>query len=150
MGKEKLQDKIFINIACEIAKLSNCVSYQVGCVLVLDGRIISQGYNGTPPGFTNCSNVFNKNNFDRETHAQWSTNYEVHSEMNTLLFSAKHGISTYNTTAYTSVQPCHNCLKHMIVAGVKRIVYKYPYDRANYTDETYNMLKIARVKLEQI
>ena len=42
-------------LQAEIAKLrSNCLSRQVGCVIVKDNRQISTGYNGTPSGIKNC------------------------------------------------------------------------------------------------
>ena len=47
----KFKDQIYINIAKEFAKFSKCVSYQVGAILVKNGRIISTGYNGSPSGF---------------------------------------------------------------------------------------------------
>ncbi|MCW9025900.1 MAG: deaminase, partial [Thiovulaceae bacterium] len=50
-----LNDKNFINIANELSSASKCVSKQVGAVIVKDGRILSTGYNGTPAGYTNCS-----------------------------------------------------------------------------------------------
>ena len=50
--------QVYLNIAKEIASLSNCVSYQVGAIAVKDGRILATGYNGTPKGYKNCSHQF--------------------------------------------------------------------------------------------
>lgn len=61
-------DDFFMDTADNLSKLSKCVSFQVGCVIVKDKRIISMGYNGTPEKFCNCNDVFDKNNFDREEH----------------------------------------------------------------------------------
>ena len=45
----------YFMLEAEIAKLrSNCLSRQVGCVIVKDNRQISTGYNGTPSGIKNC------------------------------------------------------------------------------------------------
>src|ERR671910_72885 len=45
----------YFMLQAEIAKLrSNCLSRQVGCVIVKDHRQISTGYNGTPSGIKNC------------------------------------------------------------------------------------------------
>jgi len=147
MNKQEIHDQTFLNIACEIANLSNCVSYEVGCVIVKDGRIITQGYNGSPSGFINCCEIFGPD-FDREEHHRWSDNFEIHAEMNAILFAAKHGIMIEGTTIYCSVQPCHPCLKHLIGVGVKRVVYATPYDKANYTDETYEMIKKGNLEIE--
>lgn len=45
----------YFMLQAEIAKLrSNCLSRQVGCVIVKDHRQIATGYNGTPSGIKNC------------------------------------------------------------------------------------------------
>ena len=105
MPNKKIVDKTFLNIAAELANLSNCVSFKIGCVLVKEGRVVTMGYNGTPEGFLNCSEKFDENNFDREEHHEWSKKFEVHAEMNALLFAANQGISITNTTLYSTVQP---------------------------------------------
>src|SRR5207245_5038003 len=47
-------DEYFM-LQAELAKLrSNCITRQVGAVIVRDHRQIATGYNGTPPGVTNC------------------------------------------------------------------------------------------------
>lgn len=136
MPKQEVIDQTYINIAKEISNLSNCLYFHVGAILVKEGRIISLGYNGSNKGFTNCCDKFEKykeqiqeqkkdNNLDpklREIHHNWTNNFEIHGEMNCLLFAARNGISTENTTLYCTHQPCHNCLKHLIQAGVSRII----------------------------
>ena len=54
----------------------------------------------------------------------------VHAEMEALLSCARLGISTSKTTLYTTTFPCHNCAKHMIAAGVERVVYVEPYAKS--------------------
>jgi len=47
-------DEYFM-LQAEIAKLrSNCLTRQIGAVIVRDNRQIATGYNGTPPGILNC------------------------------------------------------------------------------------------------
>lgn len=139
-------DEVFLNVAFEISKLSKCISYQVGCVLVKDKRIISIGYNGTPSGFTNCCDKF-IGKFDREIHHNWSSNFEVHAEMNCLLYACKNGICTDGTTMYLTMKPCHNCLKNIITAGVNKVYYKNEYDKAGYGDETQELIKHSKIQL---
>lgn len=58
----------FLKTAYLLGRESKCVSKQVGCLIVKNGRIVSTGYNGTPPKFKNCNEVFDPKNFDREQH----------------------------------------------------------------------------------
>jgi dCMP deaminase len=49
-----LWDDYFMSVAHILADRSNCIKQKVGAVLVIDNRIISTGYNGTPKGLPNC------------------------------------------------------------------------------------------------
>ena len=160
MPSQKNADIIFLNIAQEISKLSNCISVNVGCVIVNDGRIITMGYNGSIKGFTNCNEKFAdiKPRFgsepftpeERQRHHEWSTNFEIHGEMNALIFAARHGIAIDGATLYCTTQPCHNCLKNLLASGIHRIVYANAYDKANYTEETKLLIETSKVEVLQL
>ncbi len=51
----------------------------------------------------------------------------VHAEMEALLGCARHGVSTRGATLYCTTFPCHNCAKHVIAAGIVRVVFVEPY-----------------------
>ena len=122
-----LSDINFINIASEIASASKCVSKQVGAVIVKDGRILSTGYNGTPAGYINCKDHW-KGEYTKEHH-EWSKTYEIHAEMNAIIWAARKGISVEGATIY--VEPCSECSKNLIASGIKRIVYAKPYEHTH-------------------
>ena len=124
-----VSDKIFINIASEIASASKCVSKQVGAVIVKDGRILSTGYNGTPAGYINCCEHWN----DEYTpeHHEWSKTYEIHAEMNAIIWAARKGISIEDATIYVTLEPCSECSKNLIASGIKRIVYLKEYEHTH-------------------
>ena len=54
----------------------------------------------------------------------------VHAEMAAILSCARTGISLQNATLYCSTFPCHNCAKHIIGAGIRRVVYIEPYPKS--------------------
>jgi len=54
----------------------------------------------------------------------------VHAEMEALLSCGRNGMSTVGTTLYCTTFPCHNCAKHIIAAGVGRVVYVEPYPKS--------------------
>ena len=124
-----LSDKNFLNIARELASASKCVSKQVGAVIVRDGRILSTGYNGTPPSYTNCCDHWN-NEYTQEHH-EWSQTYEIHAEMNAIIWAAREGISIKGATIYVTLEPCSQCSKNVIASGIKRIVYEKSYEHTN-------------------
>jgi dCMP deaminase len=48
-------DEYYMDIAQAVAKRGDCTRRQVGAVIVdLENRIVSTGYNGTPPGGPSC------------------------------------------------------------------------------------------------
>lgn len=124
-----LDDKVFLNIAEEIASASKCVSKKVGSVIVKDGRILSSGYNGTPSGYPNCSDHWNGQ--WTENHHEWSKEYEIHAEMNAIIWAARKGISIEGATIYATLQPCSQCTKNIIASGITKIVYRKSYEHNN-------------------
>jgi len=138
----EMHDK-FMKAAFLFASESKCVSHHVGAVIVKDKRIISIGYNGSPPGLPNCCEVFNKDGFDREAHHKWSKDNEIHAEMNALAFAAKTNIETEGADMYVTLSPCNDCLKNLSMTGIKNIYYLYLYDKEALNPE---LLKVINVK----
>ncbi len=54
----------------------------------------------------------------------------VHAEMEALLCAARAGVSPVGGTLYCTTFPCHNCAKHIVAAGIKRVVYVEPYPKS--------------------
>lgn len=54
----------------------------------------------------------------------------VHAEMNGLLDAARRGVSVEGATLHSTTYPCHNCARHLIGAGVKRVVFIEPYPKS--------------------
>lgn len=54
----------------------------------------------------------------------------VHAEMEAILCCSRNGLSTVGTTIFCTTFPCHNCAKHIIAAGVSRVVYVEPYPKS--------------------
>ncbi len=75
-------DEYFKSIVQVCATRSSCNRLHVGCLLVKDNRIISQGYNGFLPGCPHESIV--RNNHEQAT---------LHAEQNALMDCAKRGVS---------------------------------------------------------
>lgn len=54
----------------------------------------------------------------------------THAEMTAVCDAARLGISINGATIYVTTYPCHNCAKHLIASGVKRIVFVEPYPKS--------------------
>ena len=115
--KQLRYDLAYLRMAIEWAKLSHCTRKQVGALLVKNGVIISDGYNGTPSGFPNtCENDIG------ETH--W---YVLHAEANAILKVAKSTNNAHGSTLYITLSPCKDCSKLILQSGITRMVYLDAY-----------------------
>ncbi len=54
----------------------------------------------------------------------------VHAEMEAILSCGRNGIPTKDSTLYCTTFPCHNCAKHIVASGIKRVVYVEPYPKS--------------------
>ena len=109
-------DEYFKKIVLATRERSACERLQVGCLLVKDNRIVSQGYNGFLPGCPHISKV--RNNHEQAT---------VHAEQNALCDCAKRGVSCMDATAYVTHYPCIICCRLLLASGIKEIKYINDY-----------------------
>lgn len=115
--KQELLDRRYLRMAAIWAENSYCKRRQVGCLLVKDKMIISDGYNGTPTGFEN----------DCETEDNRSKAYVLHAEANAITKVAKSSNSSEGSTLYVTDSPCIECSKLIIQAGIRRVIYSREY-----------------------
>jgi dCMP deaminase len=115
--KQLRYDLAYLRMAKEWATLSHCTRKQVAALLVKNGVIISDGYNGTPSGFPNAC----ENNLG-ETH--W---YVLHAEANAILKVAKSTNNAHGSTLYITLSPCRDCCKLILQSGITRLVYLNAY-----------------------
>ncbi len=115
--KQRRYDKAYLRMAHTWAELSHCTRKKVGAIIVKDGAIISDGYNGTPAGFNNsCENE------EGETH--W---YVLHAEANAILKVARSTNNCVGATLYLTLSPCKDCSKLILQAGITRLVFSKIY-----------------------
>lgn len=67
----------------------------------------------------------------------------IHAEMEAMLSCARAGISTRNSTLFTTTFPCHNCAKHIVDAGIKRVVFVEPYPKSRAPDLLSDSINIV-------
>jgi dCMP deaminase len=132
-------DDYFLEIARTVATRATCPRAQVGCVLTREHRILTTGYNGAPRGVAHCSDA---GCIVVHDHCQRA----VHAEANAIVQGALHGVGLEGATAYCTHEPCVNCSKLLISAGVRRIVYLTPYP----DPVASRLLAEARVAVEHV
>jgi deoxycytidylate deaminase len=58
----------------------------------------------------------------------------VHAEMDAVLSCSRAGIDVLGTTLFSTTFPCHNCAKHIVASGIRRVVYIEPYQKSQAFD----------------
>ncbi len=134
--KQRQLDMRYIRMAKVWAENSYCVRRQVGALLVKDGMIISDGYNGTPSGFENIC----------EDDMGVTKPYVLHAEANAITKVAKSANSSNGATLYVTSSPCIECSKLIIQSGIKRVVYSESYR----TEDGLNLLRKVGIEIDQI
>ncbi len=142
-----IKDISFLKIAHEIGQSSKCVSKKIWAVIVKDNRILSSGYNGTPAWYVNCDEHWD-GKYTKEHH-DWSAKHEIHAEMNSLLWAARQGIGIEWATMYVMCEPCYECTKNIVAAGIKKVVYSNAFPHTD-TSEARKFMADNNVTIEQI
>lgn len=126
-------DEYFMDITKRVATRSTCLRRAVGAILVHDKRIIASGYNGGPTGLAHCLDIgCLREKLGIPSGQQHELCRGIHAEQNAIIQAARYGVSIEGATLYCTTQPCTQCTKMLINAGITEIVYAegYPDDLA--------------------
>lgn len=136
MDKEKYK-LAFMDMALRFALTSEANRLQVGCLIVRDGQIISQGVNGTPVGWnTNCCEGEDGLTYWFVKHAE----VQALNKLRNSTFTAK------GSVMYVSHSPCKNCALEIIDAGISKVYYHVAYrDRTGI-----DLLNSYGIEVEQL
>lgn len=158
MDKQFELDKRYLRMARIWSENSYAIRRKVGCLIVKDRMIISDGYNGTPSGFENiCEDaICQKPNdpycpgglecFNCEFVKLKTKPYVLHAEANAISKLAKSLNNSEGATLYVTDEPCLECSKMIIQAGIKRVVFWRDY----HSHDGVQLLLRAGIKIDQI
>ena len=158
MASQEDLDKTYLNMAETWATLSKAKRKQVGCLIVKEGSIISDGYNGTPSGFdNNCENLLpstggrmmvdDEGDLVEGTFELQTKPEVLHAESNAITKLAKSTQSSDGSTMYITISPCIDCAKLIIQAGIKRVMFGDIYKNCLTGIKLLKKAKIEVVKL---
>jgi dCMP deaminase len=134
--KQLRYDLAYLRMAKEWSLLSHCVRKKVGAIIVKNGMIISDGYNGTPTGFDNmCEDV--------NGQTLW---YVLHAEANAISKVARSTNNAQDSTLYLTLSPCKDCSKMILQVGIRRVVFSELYKDGS----GIALLKEAGVEIAQV
>ena len=123
-------DTVWMGVAGLIAMRATCDRAHVGVVITLNDRVVSTGYNGSPPGEAHC---------DDEGHLMEDGHCvrTIHAEDNAIRHRGERHL--HGATCYTTHSPCVDCAKLLIEHKIARVVVGRPYG-STYQEARENML----------
>jgi dCMP deaminase len=118
-------DEYFMSLAKLAATRSTCRAVAVGAVIVKDRQVLATGYNGPPAGFSHCTELgYCYEGVSRCDQDQSYTSRATHAEANAVATAARRGIAVAGATLYTTLEPCLNCTKLILAAGIAQVFYE--------------------------
>lgn len=74
----------------------------------------------------------------------------VHAEMCAICDAARLGRSLRGSTLFCTTFPCHNCTKHILAAGIRRVVYMEPYPKSKAKELHENEIEIEEESADKV
>ena len=135
--------------AFNYAECSTAEKLKVGCVLVKDDRIISIGYNGMPPGWSNqCETLtfFTEDGKQLPSQVLVTKPEVLHAEENAITKLARSNESGEGATAFITHVPCLSCAKLLYSSGIIGVYYTHPYRNT----EGLDFLKKCKIGIDKL
>lgn len=107
----------YMQVAEVFAQLSYANRRKVGAVIVRDGSILGEGYNGTPAGWDNAC----------EGADGLTVSHVIHAEQNALDKLLREGVSSRDATLFVTTAPCIECAKRVHGARINSVYYRDVY-----------------------
>lgn len=120
------------------AEKGTCSRLQVGAVFAREGRILVQGYNGAPAGLPHCDHACDCGQVEKskvvgvgycsaDCRSLQPCDRAVHAEQNGIAWAAREGVGLKGSHLYSTHEPCINCARSIINAGVEVVTFRHPY-----------------------
>jgi len=111
----------YLGIAKAVAARGDCARAQHGAVIVKNDKIVSTGYNGTPPGDDrSCGDTGlcprNLNLDSEHSRGEYDLCWTTHAEANALLRASWSDLQ--GATIYITGEPCPGCRKLIESSGI--------------------------------
>lgn len=134
-------DTYFLNIAKAVSLRASCPRASSGVVLVKDRRIVATGYNGAPPGYSECITkgcILVNNHCMRAIHGErnaieWGEKFDVDFE-DTIMYEYFEAIALQSQANYYppkdekqsfDVFGCKSCKELIMMKKIHKVIVQY-------------------------
>jgi deoxycytidylate deaminase len=97
--------------------------------------LVRDAITGEPPVLSKQSLIRNVIEYGRAVHA----------EMAAIVDAARRGVSIADCNMYVTAFPCHLCARHIVAAGIRRVLYIEPYPKSLAAELYPDSIKVENV-----
>ena len=144
--ERKDKTNYYLDIAESVLNRSTCLRRHYGAIIVLNDEIVATGYNGAPRGRKNCIDLkyCTRDTLNVPSGERYELCRSVHAELNAIISAARRDM--IGSTMYLSgrdaktgeclsdTTPCSMCRRHIINAGITKVVCRTGEDEYTVTD----------------
>ncbi|MBD2447402.1 dCMP deaminase family protein [Nostoc sp. FACHB-152] len=144
-------DEYFLMLAKLAATRSTCLAFPVGAVIVKNKQVVATGYNGSPSGSVHCTaQGYCYPGLSSCDASKTLPSRAVHAEANAIAQAAKYGVATDGAKIYVTLEPCLSCLKLIISAGIREVIYETSFNSGNSLFVRDSFIQEGLITLKQI
>ena len=128
----KKEVEYYLGIAKAVAFKSTCTRRKFGAIIIMNGAIVSAGYNGSARKTINCGKEIPciKDLYGEGSNTSYSYCPSIHAEQNAIINAARNGVEICGATLFlvpaenaSGDRPCYLCRRAMINAGIEDCYY---------------------------
>jgi dCMP deaminase len=129
---------LFIQAAHKAAEKSNCIRRAVGAVIVKNGEVLANGWNGVSDAYASCGEAGCPRCIEG---GSTGSGYEfcicVHAEQRAIGDAAARGVITRNSRLYVNLRPCLQCLGMIRAAGIDEVFFDEDWTYLDSLEKIY-------------
>lgn len=132
-NKRISKTEYYLEIAKAASKRSTCLKRHYGAIIVKNDEVIATGYNGSPRGCVNCSDVGKCKRLDKPHNSgDYSDCHSVHAEQNAMISASRKDMvdsimylyGEEDSIEMNYPEPCPICARMLLNAGIKFVATK--------------------------
>ena len=103
-------------------------------------ELVNLAFEGNPDAIVKGSHLVNSIEYFRAVHA----------EMAAIVDAARSGVAIRDGVLFTTTFPCHDCAKHIVPAGIQRVVFVEPYPKSLAPDLYLDSIAVDQRKPKNV
>lgn len=137
-------DLEFLKKAYLVAEKSCCQKKKVGCVIVVNNKIVSSGFNCIEDHHFNCAEGECRCGFDNKCLMV------IHAEQNAIVEAIRNSVDLAKATMFLTLSPCLPCARLIYGFGIKKVVFAEKFSDYKDLEQDPGLTFLSTLNVETI